>query len=689
MPLVLGVNWGGIQPGACLLRDGAIVVAIEEERLTRVKQGILGPHRWLWLWYNLRWGYFPWASVTYCLRTAGVLIDQLDAVVVSRDTLPFGVAWESFLPIHPDKLIVQSEPVGASHHFRHALSAFYASPFDSAAVLVLDPVGSEDTPAVPGGSRKGGEGESAYLFEDRSGAYQEVFKNRYETQMTLRAGAIEDPARWGGIGMMSLVVSTALGFRDPNTRLDSGGRTVALAAHGSPSPEFADPWISDKGSHLDFSRFHQFAQDSHLFDLPPGDPSAAMPALFDARARNLAHKVQLETERAMVHLAERLRSETGATCLCLAGGTALNGGANNAIVSRGIFEHVFVQPAADDDGQAIGLAYYGHLKLSREPIKPMRHAFAGRSYSNDEIRILLDSYRLGYRELSDEGSLPDHAAADLATSRIVAWFQGGSEFGPHALGHRSILADPRRAEMKEQVSARAKFRETYRPFGASVLAERATEIFDLRGGESPYMLITAPVRNEWLARIPAVTHVDATCRIHTVSRDTDPLYHCLLEGFSARTGVPVLLNTSFNLAGLPIVESPRDALQCFLFSETDALYLNHFRVEQPPLSALFPQMNRLWELVAPASSPGELLFSFTPMKGGQAKPKSVVVPAIQGIQMERLCAGMDGVRSLEQLLEEAGPEALHDSDRAAQVVRFVKRALRENALHLRFGSDVL
>ena len=209
---------------------------------------------------------------------------------------------------------------------------------------------------------------------------------------------------------------------------------------------------------------------------------------------------------------------------------------------------------------------------------------------------MLEASDLEFGELKDDCALAEDAAAELAQSRIIGWFQGGSEYGPRALGHRSILADPRGTDSKDQLNARVKFREPFRPFAPSVLFERASEVFELKG-ESPYMLIVAPVRDSWRERVPAITHVDGTARIQTVDAARDRLFHAMISAFARRTGVPLILNTSFNLHGMPIVETPRDALQCYLSTEMDALYLGRLKVGRPDPARLFPSVARGWRLV--------------------------------------------------------------------------------------------
>jgi carbamoyltransferase len=408
---------------------------------------------------------------------------------------------------------------------------------------------------------------------------------------------------------------------------------------------------------------------------------------FNQREKNLAFKVQLETETAVLRLAQRLKKETGAKSLCLAGGVALNSVSNGLLQASGMFENVFVQPAAADNGQAIGLAYYGHLMSSPIPIKPMKHAFGGRSYSNADIKGLLDRCGVACRDVGEDEELAAEAARDLAGSKIVGWFQGGSELGPRALGHRSILADPRGAEMKETLNARVKFREAFRPFAPSVLAERADEIFDLHGKESPYMLIVAPVRPRWAHVLPAVTHIDGTGRVQTVDRAVDPLYHALVSRFGELTGVPVVLNTSFNIRGMPIVETPLDALQCFLGTGLDVLYLGRYRVEQPRPFELFPEILPGCELSAESGESRESRQRQMglPRREGE-DARALIVEPIAGVDLDVLCRMLDGKRSLAAALEPSLTDARGGDRTLMEATSFVKNLMRHGYVRLHFGS---
>jgi carbamoyltransferase len=300
--------------------------------------------------------------------------------------------------------------------------------------------------------------------------------------------------------------------------------------------------------------------------------------------KDLAWQVQDDTERVLLARAAWLRETTGAKNLCIAGGVALNCVANGRIAREAGFENVWIQPAAGDDGIAIGCAYYGHLAIQRKPRSfVMTHAYLGAPYGNSEVEAATDRrlVRLATRRTRSSDICADTARV-LAEGHVVGWFQGRSEFGPRALGNRSILADPRNADMKAILNSRVKHRQAFRPFAPIVLAERASEIFE--GDEpSPYMLLAKRVRAEWKDRVPAIVHVDGTARVQTVDAETNEILYRLLEAFDAITGVPVLLNTSFNVKGEPIVETPRDAMACFLETGIDYLVLHDTLIGKTPL----------------------------------------------------------------------------------------------------------
>ena len=678
MTAVLGV-YTGHDPGACLLVDGRLVSMIEEERLTRFKHGLPKSVRGLWSDFNGRFGYFPWASLTYCLRAGGLTLEELDGLVLSEDA--DATAMIEMLPIKDrSKVLVSREPRGGAHHFRHALTAFWASPFERAAVLVIDGDGTV--------TEQGYEAESGYLFTDRQGAWRDVFKNRYPLGDGLRAG----------LGWAYEYVSALLGFSATRVGyLGEPGKTMGLAPFGQPSPELETPWFVSRGFQVDFTAFHDWLlRTGNVKRLRFDTTELALiqdERAIPADARDLAWKVQAELERAMLHLVQELHRATGAERLCLAGGVALNSVANGLVATKGPFREVYIQPAAADNGQAMGLAFHGHLMLqeqraaaARVPIAPVPHAFGGRSYEHAAVGKLLEATGLQVKELASDQALAEDAAEELSRGRFLGWFQGGSEYGPRALGHRSILADPRGPQVKDHLNARVKFREGFRPFAPSVLAEQAGEVFELEG-ESPYMLLVVPVREAWRERVPAITHVDGTARVQTVQAGVDPLYHALISAFARRTGVPLVLNTSFNLRGMPIVESPHDALQCFLFTDMDALYLGRWKVLRPDPARLFPSAAPGWRFVAEnrlAWGGQSLLVRYEREAEGHGKTVELrPVP-----ELIQLCSVLDGRTSLLQGLRGVlGGEPAPDV--VAASLEVIQRLLRAGAMQLRVGAVVL
>jgi carbamoyltransferase len=645
-PVVLGVYLGH-DLGACLLAGGEIIAVIEEERLNRVKHGRPNEVAGLWGQFAGRFGYFPWASVCYCLETGNISIDDLDAIVIG-DALWASAAADTIRDVVPikdrSKIIFVCEPKGAVHHFHHALSAFMASPFDEAAVLIVDGDGNS--------TEEGYEAETGFLFENRLGDHQVIFKNRYRDTGVPRSG----------IGWTYEQVTLVLGYGNSKVFLADPGKTMGLAPYGRPRPEFDRRWISYDGFRLDFSGFHEWLRESTYESriLSYREGLAVGPNGLSRYAEDLAFKVQSELELAMLHISRELHQATGAKNLCMAGGVALNCVANGIIARRGPFENIFVQPAANDGGQAIGLAYHGHLLLTSETspaagkgmtgapkvsngracIKPIKHAFGGRTYPDQVIHGLLSETGLEFKKFEGDDALVEDAAEELSKRRIIGWFQGGSEIGPRALGHRSILANSDREEIKDQLNSRVKFRESFRPFAPSTLVERVSDVFEI-SGESPYMLLVAPVREAWKRRVPAITHVDGTARIQTVSADVDPLYYSLISAFERRTSIPLVLNTSFNLKGMPIVETPFDALQCFLFTDMDSLYLGRFKVVRPDPARLYPFKSPQWALIAEhdVSNGSRHVVCRSTESSERFKVDA-------GPELEKLCELLDGNRSL-------------------------------------------
>ncbi len=561
---VLGLNTYDHDVSACLLRDGAIAFAIAKERITREKHAS---------------GFYK-EAIDYCLKAEGITLDDVDLVVSNCYILPVPELEErliyqdmaGFLP-YPERQEASKHPlfrstsgkvVSLSHHLAHAYSAFAVSPFDEGVVMVVDGVGNyqsdvmEQYPNADAASPLARESESYYRFE---GEKLECLKKVF---MEPSRGMLSDEFyNMPGLGALYSRVSSYV-FGDWN----KCGELMGLAPYGRREQVKHLLDMSDGKLHVPpwTSEFNQ----PYLLDSGSWDKSPAMRHWED-----IAWRVQDDTENVLLARARWLRETTGAKNLCIAGGVALNCVANGRIAREAGFENVWIQPAAGDDGTAIGCAYYGWLEILKQRRNfVMEHAFVGRPYSEAEVAAALQKFLVRVQvDARRSDDICRDTAKLLADQRVIGWFQGPSEFGPRALGNRSLIADPRRAEMKDILNSRVKHRQAFRPFAPLVLAERMTEIFE--GEEdSPFMLIAKPVRPEWRDKIPAIVHVDGSARVQTVREATNPRLYRLLKEFEALTGVPVLINTSFNVKGEPIIETPEDAVNCFLATGVDNLILH-------------------------------------------------------------------------------------------------------------------
>ncbi|WP_058042244.1 carbamoyltransferase [Streptomyces roseifaciens] len=553
---VLGINLSHDR-AACLLKDGRVIVAVEEERLDRLKHSegfIIHGH------FEKLSKVLPMKAVTYCLDAAGIGIDDVDLVVGNR---PLGDEAEERilreLPIR-DKSKIHSLPM-PSHHLAHAYAGYLASPFDEAAVLVVDGVGSK----VPGTGRI----EKHTIFDGEGTSLRRAHSETY-------------PEDWSevGLGLFYSFFTAKLGFVTRwghPTFGDFGcggyteaGKTMGLAPYGRPHPEWEN-LLTVKGGNveartedLEKAWASWLASDGVGFDPKQKD------AWKHQFAKDLAFKVQDETEEAMLQLARHAHEVTGRSKLCITGGVALNSVANQRIVAEGPFDEVYILPPAGDAGIAIGAAYYGYYAIAGGTERhALRSGATGRVYSEQEIAQAVQA--AGDKVESRKATVAEVAKL-LAEHRLVGWFQGGSEIGPRALGHRSMLADPRHPQVRDYLNEVVKHREVFRPFAPSVLREEADKWFDMRG-DSPFMLLVPDVLERRRAEVPAITHVDGTARVQTVEADVNPRYHELISHFAELTGVPVVLNTSYNDAGEPIVETPQDAVRTFLNTELDHLYI--------------------------------------------------------------------------------------------------------------------
>jgi carbamoyltransferase len=542
---VLGVNAVFHDPAAALVVDGETVAAAEEERFTRRKHG--KPPVPFATWE------LPARSAAWCLAKAGLRPDELDAVAYSYDpnlAPPPGAdltadGWEGLRTLYArrapqflrtalpglDPACVRFVP----HHIAHAASAYLAAPYPDSSVLVLD-----------------GRGEHAsHLAGKARGGRLEV----------LAAQRLPH-----SLGLLYEDVTEHLGF----TRSSDEYKVMALAAYGEPSflPELREAIrpTGDGGFTVAPIELGTLAKRRR------GEED------WGGEHADLAASLQVRLEEVLLELARWLHGRTGDQVLTMAGGVALNCVANSRLAEQGPFERIWVQPAAGDAGTALGAALHLAQALG-DLVQPMPGAALGRGWSDAELESWLASARLRYQRPPD---LADAVGEAIAADDVVAWFQGRSEYGPRALGHRSLLANATRAANTERLNE-VKGREQFRPVAPMVLADRASELFE-GPLPSPYMLFTHRVRPEWLERIPAALHVDGSARIQTVDREAEPLVAAMLESVERRTGVPVVINTSLNTAGRPMVDDPRDALECFGSAPVDVLAIGPFLVRRRGLA---------------------------------------------------------------------------------------------------------
>jgi carbamoyltransferase len=546
MTKVLGVNAVFHDPAAALVVDGEVVAAAEEERFSRRKHG--KPPVAFSTWE------LPEQAMAFCLAEAGLEPGELDAVAYSYDPelapQPNGdvtaAAWEGLRTLYARRapLFLRTSLSGldpatvrwVAHHVSHASSATFASGFDPCDVLVLD--GRGERASSLAGSFAGG-----------------------------RLDVLATQALPHSLGLLYEELTAHLGFR----RSSDEYKVMAMASYGEPS-------------YLDELRRLVRADGRGGFAVEPVELSRYAPALRAGEELTPAHadlaaSVQRRTEEVLLELARWLHERTGNRDLVMAGGVALNCVANSRLWRDGPHERIWVQPAAGDAGTALGAAMHVAAELG-DRVRPMPTAALGRGWDDEELEARLRTAALGYERPDD---VAQAVAEALARDEIVAWFQGRSEYGPRALGHRSLLADPRAAANLERLND-VKGREQFRPVAPMVLEERAAEIFD-GPLPSPFMLFTHDVRPGWAERIPAVVHVDGTARIQTIDRAAEPLVARMLERFEALTGVPVVVNTSLNTAGRPMVDDPRDALECFGSAPVDLLAIGPFVVRRPAVAA--------------------------------------------------------------------------------------------------------
>jgi carbamoyltransferase len=540
---VLGVpNFANYEASAsliCVPRAGGEIayVSIGEDRLTRTK------HTYA----------FPLRGMQYCLEVFGLeSLEQIDFIYTDYARLPRWLnSGPGYRKLEHDYLKLRlrypRERIRVvDHHDAHAASAFYLSPFEEAAVLVVDSLGSRLNT------------QTLYHFR-ADGAHE-----------------VERGDIWGVGRLYSLITGAVLPYGPEK----GFGKTMGLAPYGAVHP----------GPVLDFKpRDHGMSSDySAFFSRPPLPRVVATGVrrcedrerVLDPYFARAAYDVQQECERQMVRMADYAHEKTGSRNLCIAGGVGLNGLANARVWQRSRFENVWIPPGCSDTGLSLGLALWGYFQdvagAERGRVSvSMTSPYTGRSYKREQIAQMLDTYGIAYKAVE-----PEAVAPHIAAGKVIGWFEGGSEFGPRALGHRSILADPRHADLKDTLNRRVKFREPYRPYAPSMLAEHARDWLDLKG-DSPFMLMVVEVREDKRARVPAITHVDNTTRPQTVTPEINPNYYRLISEFHRLTGVPMVLNTSLNVNREPIVETPIDALICVFGTAIDFLYLDGLLIDCP------------------------------------------------------------------------------------------------------------
>ena len=588
---ILGISAFYHDSAACLIQDGDIIAAAQEERFTRIKHDSA----------------FPANAIKYCLKEAKINSDQIENIVFyEKPFLKFERLLETYLAFAPkgfvsftkaipvwvkDKLFQKTSLINeikllfdkdinwgerllfSEHHLSHAASAFYPSPFERAAILTLDGVGEWTTTSLALGKSNDIEVIKEIKFPHSLGLLYSAFT--YYTGFKVNSGEY---------------------------------KVMGLAPYGQPRYENIIKEnlinIADDGSfQLDMSYFDYatgLTMTNKKFDALLGGPPRKPEANLTQREMDLAASIQKVTEEIIIKLAKDIAKETGEKNLCLAGGVALNCVANGILLREKIFDNIWIQPAAGDAGGALGAAlstWHQYHNKERSPSKgrdAMKGSFLGPEFSDAEIEAALMACGAKFKKLSEVGMVEEVVFA-LADEKAVGWMQGRMEFGPRALGGRSIIADPRSPKMQKQLNLKVKFRESFRPFAPSVLREDVSEWFE-HDGDSPYMLLVAEVKedkrramtkeeealfgieklNVKRSLVPAITHVDYSARIQTVHADTNHKYYALISKFKEKTGCPIIVNTSFNVRGEPIICTPTDAFKCFMGTEMDVLAVGNF-----------------------------------------------------------------------------------------------------------------
>jgi carbamoyltransferase len=569
--IILGLNAYHADSSAALFRDGRLVAAIEEERFRRVKH----------------WAGFPTKAIEFCLRDAGISMKDVDYVTIGRDPraklgrkLAF-IAREPFTGVKTVMERLQNRKKIASiqqefmthfglspqvknieHHRAHMASAFFASPFEEAAILSIDGAGDFTTTMIGVGRGNKMEVLDSVDFPVSCGTFYTAFTQflgfpHYGDEYKVMGLAPYGTPRFVE-KVREVLRFTPDGLFSWDHRFFRSAREVVVT--------YGDDHIPHVGNLF-----------SDHFVSVFGKPRTSSDPLTQEH-KDLAASVQVVTEELLIHILSSLQKRTGLKKLCVAGGVAQNSVANGKFIGRTGFDELYIPSAGHDAGLSMGSALYAYHQLLDQPrAKPIWSAYTGSHYSNEEIEKVLHESNVKYTRLDDE-TLFNRIVDKLVEPGVVGWFSGRAEFGPRALGGRSILADPRNMNAKDLLNLKIKRRESFRPFAPSILKEYTSEYFE-KVEDVPFMEKVFPIRQDKRASIPAVTHVDGTGRLQTVMKDVSPRYHALIEAFRRRTGVPILLNTSFN-ENEPIVNTPKEALDCFLRTQMDMLVLENCVVER-------------------------------------------------------------------------------------------------------------
>ncbi len=590
---ILGISCYYHDAAAVLLKDGVLVAAAEEERFSRIKHD-----------YG-----FPKNAIHFCLEREGIQGEDLDYVVffekpfrkldrilmTTLQTYPqsWKVFRESMITWMVDKLWVattlQSELgikkdkiLFSEHHLSHAASAYLCSPFDEAAILTVDGVGEWVT-----GTYGVGRGTEIKLnkqmeFPHSLGLLYSAFTAFLGFEVNEGEYKVMGMASYGEPRYVDKVWKLVQQNQDGSFALNMEYFSFHHSTDKTYNSKFVDLFGPPRPEKVLF--FTEKTGFPKYFGTPPANVKEL--SKENQHYADIAASIQKVTEELLISMANHLHKQTGLKRLCMAGGVALNSVANTRILNETPFEQLYVQPAAGDGGGALGAALWAYNTLLGKPREfQMEHAYWGRSNSDSEIGDFLRENNIPHQRFENEDQLLDAVVNRLTNAKVIGWSQDRFEWGPRALGSRSILADPRNPEMKDIVNAKIKFREPYRPFAPSVLAEQAEKYFELPNATehfpARYMLYVVPVRESQKATLPAITHVDGTGRLQTVFRSRSPRYYRLIERFGQATGVPVVLNTSFNLKGEPIVNTPANAFNTFSKSEMDTLVLENFVIDKP------------------------------------------------------------------------------------------------------------